>query len=93
MLGLLFVAVTAAASYIAPQPTEWPNLCQHFASRARGTTARPFVGRGTMQALAVPVMVLVLIALAVGFVLGAFWGARHYERRRRRRKSGIVHVR
>jgi len=53
----------------------------------------PFVGRRTMQPLAVPVMVLVLIALAVGFVLGAFWGARHYERRRRRRKSGIVHVR
>ena len=53
----------------------------------------PVCWRSTMQPLAVPVMVLVLIALAVGFVLGAFWGARHYERRRRRRKSGIIHVR
>jgi hypothetical protein len=46
-----------------------------------------------MQPLAVPVMVLVLIALAVGFVLGDFWGARHYEKRKRRQKGGVVHVR
>jgi hypothetical protein len=46
-----------------------------------------------MQPLAVPVMVLVLIALAVGFVLGAFWGARHYEKRKRRQKGAMIRVR